>query len=51
MQISRIDHIVLTVADIAATSEFYSRALNMQVLSAPDKPVRSKGCKSLTTKK
>ena len=33
MQISRIDHIVLTVADIAATCEFYSRALNMQVLS------------------
>ena len=33
MQISRIDHIVLTVADIAATCEFYSRALNMQVLT------------------
>ena len=33
MQISRIDHIVLTVADIDATCEFYSRALNMQVLS------------------
>ncbi len=33
MQISRIDHIVLTVADIDATCEFYSRALNMQVLT------------------
>ena len=33
MQVSRIDHIVLTVADIAATCEFYSRALNMQVLT------------------
>jgi len=33
MQITRIDHIVLTVADIAATCEFYSRALNMQVLT------------------
>jgi catechol 2,3-dioxygenase-like lactoylglutathione lyase family enzyme len=33
MQVSRIDHIVLTVADIDATCEFYSRALNMQVLT------------------
>jgi len=33
MQITRIDHIVLTVADIAATCEFYSRAFNMQVLT------------------
>lgn len=30
MQIDRIDHLVLTVADIAATCAFYERALGMQ---------------------
>lgn len=33
MQIDRIDHIVLTVADISATCEFYSRVLGMRVIS------------------
>ena len=33
MQINRIDHIVLTVADIAVTCEFYQRVLNMQVVT------------------
>ncbi len=31
MKIERIDHIVLTVSDIAATCEFYSRVFGMQV--------------------
>ena len=30
MQINRIDHLVLTVADIERTVEFYSRVLGMQ---------------------
>jgi catechol 2,3-dioxygenase-like lactoylglutathione lyase family enzyme len=30
MEITRIDHIVLTVADIEATVEFYCQALNMK---------------------
>ncbi len=33
MQINRIDHIVLTVADIAVTCEFYQRVLNMQIVN------------------
>jgi len=33
VKIDRIDHIVLTVADIAATCEFYSRALGMEVVT------------------
>lgn len=33
MQIDRIDHLVLTVADVSATCEFYSRVLGMQVIS------------------
>jgi catechol 2,3-dioxygenase-like lactoylglutathione lyase family enzyme len=31
MKIDRIDHIVLTVRDLNATCEFYSRVLGMQV--------------------
>ena len=31
MKIDRIDHIVLTVRDIAATVEFYTRVLGMEV--------------------
>ena len=31
MQIERLDHLVLTVADIARTCEFYSRVLGMEV--------------------
>lgn len=33
MKIARIDPIVLTVADVAASCDFYSRVLNMQVVS------------------
>ena len=33
MQIERIDHLVLTVRDIDATCEFYSRVLGMQVVA------------------
>jgi catechol 2,3-dioxygenase-like lactoylglutathione lyase family enzyme len=33
MRIARFDHIVLTVADVAATCDFYARALGMQVVS------------------
>jgi catechol 2,3-dioxygenase-like lactoylglutathione lyase family enzyme len=32
MQIERLDHLVLTVADIARTSEFYTRVLGMEVV-------------------
>jgi catechol 2,3-dioxygenase-like lactoylglutathione lyase family enzyme len=31
MQIERLDHLVLTVADIAHTCEFYTRVLGMEV--------------------
>lgn len=33
VKIDRIDHIVLTVADIAATCEFYARILGMEVVA------------------
>lgn len=33
MRISRLDHLVLTVADIPATCEFYSRVLGMEVVN------------------
>ena len=33
MQIDRIDHLVLTVADLDATVDFYTRVLNMQVVT------------------
>ncbi|MBX3065366.1 MAG: VOC family protein [Anaerolineae bacterium] len=33
MSIDRLDHLVLTVADIEATCAFYSRVLNMQVIT------------------
>ena len=33
MRINRIDHIVLTVADISATCNFYSRILGMKVVN------------------
>ena len=31
MRIDRLDHLVLTVADIARTCEFYSRVLGMEI--------------------
>ena len=31
MQIARLDHLVLTVADIAITCDFYTRVLGMEV--------------------
>ncbi len=33
MEIDRLDHLVLTVKDIAATCEFYSRALGLEVVT------------------
>ena len=33
MKISHIDHLVLTVADLDATCEFYSRVLSMEVVT------------------
>ena len=33
LQIDRLDHLVLTVADIEITCEFYSQALGMQVIT------------------
>ena len=33
MRIERLDHLVLTVRDIAATCTFYSKVLGMQVVS------------------
>ena len=33
MQIERLDHLVLTVADIARTCDFYSRVLGMEVVT------------------
>jgi catechol 2,3-dioxygenase-like lactoylglutathione lyase family enzyme len=36
MQIDRIDHLVLTVHDIAATCDFYSRVLGMRVVTFGD---------------
>ncbi|HEV2301643.1 MAG TPA: VOC family protein [Stellaceae bacterium] len=32
MQIDRLDHLVLTVADIARTCDFYARVLGMEVV-------------------
>jgi len=36
VKIDRIDHVVLTVPDVAATCEFYRRALGMEVLTFAD---------------
>lgn len=33
MQIERLDHLVLTVADIEATCMFYTRVMSMQVIT------------------
>jgi len=33
MRIERLDHLVLTVRDIAATCEFYTRVLGMEVVT------------------
>ena len=33
MNIARLDHLVLTVADIAGTCEFYTRVLGMEVVT------------------
>src|SRR2546423_7931166 len=33
MQIARLDHLVLTVADIAGTCEFYTRVLGMEAVT------------------
>jgi catechol 2,3-dioxygenase-like lactoylglutathione lyase family enzyme len=36
MRIERLDHLVLTVADIARTCEFYTRVLGMEVTTFGD---------------
>ncbi|MCF3971939.1 VOC family protein, partial [Pseudomonas aeruginosa] len=33
MNISHLDHLVLTVADLEATIDFYTRVLGMQVVT------------------
>ncbi len=33
MQISHLDHLVLTVADLDVTTDFYSRVLGMQAVT------------------
>ncbi len=33
MQITQLDHLVLTVQDVSATCEFYSRVLGMEVVT------------------
>jgi catechol 2,3-dioxygenase-like lactoylglutathione lyase family enzyme len=33
VEIDRIDHLVLTVADVSATCDFYSRVLGMEVVT------------------
>lgn len=33
MQTDRLDHLVLTVADVAATCDFYTRVLGMEVVA------------------
>ena len=33
MKVTRLDHLVLTVADVDATCDFYSRVLGMQVVN------------------
>lgn len=36
ISIDRVDHLVLTVADVERAAEFYERILGMQALSFPD---------------
>jgi catechol 2,3-dioxygenase-like lactoylglutathione lyase family enzyme len=36
MEFDRIDHVVFTVRDIAATCDFYARALGLRVLTFDD---------------
>ena len=36
MNIDRIDHVVMTVRDVAATGAFYSRVLGMEVVTFAD---------------
>lgn len=38
MKISHLDHLVLTVADIKTTCQFYHSALNFEVISFGEKP-------------
>lgn len=38
MRIERLDHLVLTVADIPATCDFYSRVLGMRVVTFGEGP-------------
>lgn len=42
MQIKELDHLVLTVKDIAATCEFYQRALGFEVVSFGDNRISLK---------
>jgi catechol 2,3-dioxygenase-like lactoylglutathione lyase family enzyme len=36
MQIDRLDHLVLTVADIQATCDFYTRVMGMEIITFGD---------------
>ncbi|NWF56059.1 MAG: VOC family protein [Syntrophaceae bacterium] len=37
MKIERLDHLVLTVKDISATCKFYSKVLDMEIITFEDK--------------
>ena len=51
MQIARLDHLVLTVADIAKTCDFYTKVLGMEVVrfGEGDKPTAGSGDLSFIT--
>jgi catechol 2,3-dioxygenase-like lactoylglutathione lyase family enzyme len=48
MEIDRIDHVVMTVRDLAATCDFYTRALGMRVLTiAGGRKALALGCQKI----
>ena len=48
MQIDSLDHLVLTVADIARTCDFYSRVLGMKVVTfREDRKALQFGCQKI----
>lgn len=38
MKIARVDHLVLTVASLKATCDFYNQVLGMEVVETPKRP-------------
>ena len=48
MRIDRLDHLVLTVKNISATCDFYSRALGMEVVTfGNDRKALAFGCQKI----